>query len=164
MRVILDTSVLLSDLLSRNSVTSSTGVLVRSGLVGAYILLFVDAVTEELGRKVRERPDLAARIPVSDAEELITELRAVAEPVPPLEEPYPQIGRDRNDDFLLAHAVFARADYLVSWDKDLLDLGPIDGLRIVSPADFLVTLRAAGLMEPSPPPRTSSPNDISNVE
>jgi len=144
MRVMLDTSVLLSTLLSRNSETSSAGVLVRSGLAGAYTLLFADAVAEELGRKVRERPDLAARIPVSDAEELLAKLQAVAEPVTRLDEPYPQIGRDRNDDFLLAHAVFARADYLVSWDKDLLDLDPIDRLRIVTPPEFLAALRDAG--------------------
>ncbi len=77
---------------------------------------------------------------------MIAILTTVAELIPRLPEPYPEIGRDRKDDFLIAHGIVSGADYLVSWDKDLLDLKEIDGMRIVSPPEFLRILREAGLL------------------
>ena len=146
MRVLLDTNLLISYLRSSQPATSATGVLLGSAQVGGFTLLFVDAVADELERKLRERPDLAARVPLADAEELVAILRDLAEPVPRLPEPYPEVGRDRKDDFLIAHAVLAAADYLVSWDKDLLELGEIEGIKIVSPPEFLRVLRAEGIL------------------
>ena len=49
--------------------------------------------------------------------------------------------RDPNDDAILATAIAARADYLVSRDKDLLSLSEYDGIKIVSPEAFLQVLR-----------------------
>lgn len=146
MRVLLDTNILISNLRSPTPATSATGVLLRVALTGGFTLLFVDGVVEELTRKLRERADLAARIPPADAAELVAAMRTVAELVPRLREPYPEIGRDRKDDFLIAHGVVARADYLVSWDKDLTDLEEIDGVRIVTPPEFLQVLRTEGLL------------------
>lgn len=51
--------------------------------------------------------------------------------------------RDSKDDFLIAHAIVAEADYLVSWDRDLLDLREIGGVLIVSPPELLRRLREA---------------------
>ncbi len=146
MRVLLDTNVLISNLRSPTPATSATGVLLRVALTGGFTLLFVDGVVEELTRKLRERADLAARIPHADAAELVAAMRTVAELVPRLPEPYPEIGRDRKDDFLIAHGVVARANYLVSWDKDLTDLKEIDGVRIVTPPEFLQVLRTEGVL------------------
>lgn len=146
MRVLLDTSVLISHLRSTNPTTSATGEVLRVAFYGGYTLLFVEGVAEELDRKLHDRPDLAARIPRAYAEELIANMRVVGELVPRLSEPYPEIGRDRKDDFLLAHGILADADYLVSWDKDVRDLKEIEGMRIVSPPEFLQALRDAGLL------------------
>lgn len=144
MRVLLDTSILISNFYSPMPTTSATGEVLRVAFNGGFTLLFVEGVAEELYRKLRERPDLAARIPLSDAEGLIADMRAIAEIVPRLPEPHPPIGRDRNDDFLFAHGILAGADNLVSWDKPLLDLRQIEDVRIVSPPEFLQLLRAAG--------------------
>jgi len=144
MRVLLDTSILISNLYSPNPTTSATGEVLRVAFNSGFTLLFVEGVAEELYRKLRERPDLAARIPLSDAERLIADMRAIAEIVPRLPEPHPPVGRDRNDDFLFAHGILAGANYLVSWDKPLLDLKQIGGMRIVSPPELLHLLRAAG--------------------
>jgi putative PIN family toxin of toxin-antitoxin system len=144
MRVLLDTSILISNLYSPNPTTSATGEVLRVAFNSGFTLLFVEGVAEELYRKLRERPDLAARIPLSDAEQLIADMRAIAEIVPRLPEPHPPVGRDRNDDFLFAHGILAGADYLISWDKPLLDLKQIGGMRIVSPPKLLHLLRAAG--------------------
>ena len=44
--------------------------------------------------------------------------------------------RDPDDDAILACAVEARADYLVTGDVDLLELKIFKGIRIVTPRDF----------------------------
>ena len=45
--------------------------------------------------------------------------------------------RDPSDDKYLSAAVEGRADYLVSGDRDLLDLGQHDLIAIVTPKSFL---------------------------
>ncbi len=50
--------------------------------------------------------------------------------------------RDADDDAILATAVAARADLLVTGDKDLLVLGSYNGIPIVTPDQCLVRLRA----------------------
>jgi uncharacterized protein len=48
-----------------------------------------------------------------------------------------RICRDPKDDKFLALAIDGKADLLITGDKDLLAVLPIDNLRILSPADFL---------------------------
>ena len=64
-----------------------------------------------------------------------------ATPVKPLETA--RICRDPEDDKFLAAAQNGSAEYIVSEDKDLLDLGNHDGIRIVSSETFLRTLEDA---------------------
>jgi len=63
-----------------------------------------------------------------------------AELVPEIEETVPALVRDPKDDYLLAHALVARADYLVTGDKDLLVLNPVGDLQILSPTQFTLIL------------------------
>jgi uncharacterized protein len=44
------------------------------------------------------------------------------------------------DDVILATAVSARADYLVTGDRQLLALGEYQGVQMVTPRDFLAIL------------------------
>ena len=46
------------------------------------------------------------------------------------------------DDLILATAVSASADYLVTGDRHLQALGSYEGVRIVSPRDFLTILES----------------------
>jgi putative PIN family toxin of toxin-antitoxin system len=52
-----------------------------------------------------------------------------------------QRSRDAKDDPYLAAALAARADCLVTFDKDLLSLGKPFGVPIISPAQFLKALK-----------------------
>lgn len=142
MRVLLDTNVLISYLLSAKPANSAAGAIFTAAGAGQITLLYVDDVIEELQRKLRTRPDLAARIPEPRAAQLISDLQDLAVPVQRLTSPYPAIGRDRNDDFLFAYAVTAGADYLVSWDWDTLDIDEIEGVKVVNPPGLLAILRA----------------------
>lgn len=46
------------------------------------------------------------------------------------------ICRDADDDNIIACAVAAKADYLVTGDSDLLEIKKYQGVRIISPRDF----------------------------
>lgn len=48
-----------------------------------------------------------------------------------------EICRDPDDNLLLSIAVDGQADYVVSGDKDMLDLVQIQEIPIITPAEFL---------------------------
>ena len=54
----------------------------------------------------------------------------------------PRVCRDPEDDKFLATAQAAGAEYLVSEDRDLLDIGVYEGVSIVDAATFLLILAA----------------------
>jgi len=146
MRALLDTNLLIGILLSSNPSASAIGAIILAALDGRFTLLLTAGVTDEFDRKPRERPDLAAKISRGQADALLATLATVAEAIPALPGPYPEIGGDRKDDFLFAHAKAGGADYLVTWDKGLRNLRRVGGVAIVSPAEFLRILRDAGLL------------------
>jgi putative PIN family toxin of toxin-antitoxin system len=70
---------------------------------------------------------------------LIDTVRAYREFVPALKLSHP-ICRDPDDDKIIAAGLAGRADYLVSGDKDLLVLGKVHEMKIVTPRTFMTTL------------------------
>jgi len=48
-----------------------------------------------------------------------------------------QRSRDPKDDLYLAAALAAKADCIVTFDRDLLDLGKPFGIAVITPAQFL---------------------------
>lgn len=64
--------------------------------------------------------------------------------------PLAGICRDPNDDMVLACAVAAQAQYLVTRDKDLLTLHQYAGIRMVTPRELLRLLDQRA--ETTPPP------------
>ncbi len=139
-RTILDTNLLISYLLdpSRDSPPAR---IVRSAVTAAFILMVSPQLLRELRRKVTTKPYLTERISDERLDQFVQRLRGFAEFHNDADIRYPTITRDRKDDYLLANAVVYQADYLVSGDRDLLELGSeFQGVRIVSPADFAALL------------------------
>ena len=141
MRVLLDANTLISFLLHPERSSPVTAV-VREGILGHFTLLVPERLLEELEARVADKPYLAERIDREDLEELVAILRQTAEMLPEIEEPVPAVVRDQKDDYLIAHAVMGQADYLVTGDDDLLSLGRIDAIRILSPRQFWDLLKA----------------------
>lgn len=54
----------------------------------------------------------------------------------------PAVSRDAKDDKFLATAVAGRANYVVSEDRDLLNIGEYEGIPIITAAAFLALLEA----------------------
>lgn len=145
MRALLDANVFISYLLTPGG-TSPPVQVVEAAIANAYTLLMTAQVIAEVHEKAETKPYLAARITRSQVERLAIILAAVAEPIPTIEERLPEVGHDRKDDYLFAHALFGRADYLVSGDDGVVRVRQIDRVRIVSPAQFIEILRRSNLV------------------
>jgi putative PIN family toxin of toxin-antitoxin system len=141
-RALLDAHVYLSYLLAPDSNSPPT-LAVVGALTDSYTLLLTAGVISELRDKSENKPYLAARITLDQTDQLVQVLSSVAKWVPELDPPLPEVGRDRKDDYLFAHAIFGKADYLVSGDTGVQKVSQIGSVRIVSPAMFLQVLESA---------------------
>ncbi len=133
-RAVLDTNVLISGLLSEDSPPPS---LVDAWLDRRYVLVTCLYQVEEISH-VLAYPRIASRLRLSDAEVdlILAALLSQAEVVGG-DLRLPGVSRDPKDDPLVACAMEGAADYLVSGDADLLDLGKHENTRMVSPREFV---------------------------
>jgi putative PIN family toxin of toxin-antitoxin system len=141
MLALLDANVYLSYLLSPDSQAPPCTV-VQMAIAGRYTLLLTAGVVAEIRDKAQNKPYLSARITQPQVERLIEILDSVAQEVPAIEGELPRVGRDRKDDYLFAHAVVGKADYLVSGDGGVRGIERIGDVRVVTPAEFVAILDA----------------------
>lgn len=152
LRVVLDTNVFVSAFLSR-SPTSPTRELIQRWLAGEFTLLISDTLLDELAEKLVERGIEQERVIT-----FLATLISLAEYVDvPAEAVYPVITADPDDDYVLACAVVAGADYLVSYDPHFKPLGELyRGVKIVKALPFLWAVRSEGGPNPAAPEGESS--------
>ncbi len=138
MRVVLDTNVLLSALLSPTSPPAQILSLWRSRKLD---LLTAGEQLAELARATRY-PRIRARLHPSVAGRLINRLRDLAIVVDRL----PRIDRtsDPDDNYLLAMAEAGEAQFLITGDKPLLGLKRHKATRIVTPVTLVELLKLRG--------------------
>lgn len=106
----------------------------QRGLAGEFALITGAALLDELTRTLRERFGM----PSEAASFVRGELELAAEIVePPQIDP---VSRDPSDDVVLAVARAGHADYVVTGDRDLLEVGSYEGAAIVTPRAFLELL------------------------
>jgi putative PIN family toxin of toxin-antitoxin system len=138
MRVILDTNVLVSALISPHGASDQ---LYQAWRTGRFTLITSDSQLEEFRRvsrdeRVRPLLDSAA------AGTLVNELRGLSMLLTDL--PKVDISVDPFDDFLFAMARVGRADYLVSGDRGgVLQIAQFEATRIVSTSQMLRQLGLA---------------------
>lgn len=142
MRVLLDTNVLVSYLLTP-AAGGSIETIIEALIQGAFTLIVPPDLLEELEQVATRKPRLAKRIRLDQLTRLRDLLLAIGESVPAIEEAIPAITRDRKDDYLLAYAFVSTADYLVTGDDDLLILDKLGALVILSPPAFAELLGRA---------------------
>jgi uncharacterized protein len=133
MRAVIDTNVLLSALLWGGTPHA----LMEHVRNGAVTLISSPALLAELAGVI-DRPKfdvILLRTNTSRAQTL-AEVRLLAEVIdpPPLVQP---VCRDKDDDAVLALAIAAQADIVISGDDDLLCLTPFKGIPILTPAQAL---------------------------
>ncbi len=129
-RVVIDTNVLISGLLST---TSTPAQALEKAVTKAQLVATMETLRElienlhspKFHRYVRrERRDALLERVAS-----LVEIIDVLQPI--------RASRDPKDDKFLEAAVNGRADVIVTGDKDLLDLNPFRGIAIVTPAAYL---------------------------
>jgi putative PIN family toxin of toxin-antitoxin system len=133
-RVVLDTNLFVSALLKPGSNPDRIINLVREEKV---LLLISDAICDEISR-VLFYPKIRRRLVASDVElqNFVKLLRTVAI-VSPGSLNLPPLAADPDDTKYLICAVEGRADYIVSGDHHLTDLVIYQGIRVVTPAEFI---------------------------
>ena len=135
MRVILDTNILLSGLLSPSGIPAR---LVDAWLDRRFVLVSHSIQLDEF-RAVSRRDKIRTLVRPSEAGRLVNQIAALAEM--PSRLPQVQRSRDPRDDFLLALCEAASADRLVTGDKDdLLALRQHGATRILTAATFAMEI------------------------
>lgn len=135
MRVVFDAVVFVRSLLNPHG---SSGKLVFAH-ADDYELVVSEPVVREI-LDVLSRPEITRRIrSIADMDlRRLLDIFSTAEIVEPAD--IPPVCRDPNDDKFLATAIGGNAALLVSADKDLLDLGAYQGIKIVDVATLLELL------------------------
>lgn len=135
-RVILDINVVLSGLFWHDPPHT----LLNRVRDGTLTLVSSPALLAELG-EVIERPKFDVILEQSNTsrERSLVEIQTLAEVITPEPLPMP-VCRDADDDAVLACALAAQADLIVSGDNDLLTLHAYQSIRIVNAATALAML------------------------
>ena len=138
-RAVLDSTVLISAFLKPGGVSDEI-----LGLAGrTFVLALAPEIIAETRRKLLTSARIRKNASYSDerVRRFCRGLARVAEPISDLP-PLRGVVRDPDDDVIVAAAVKARADYLVTRNKDLLALGGYQGIRAITPEAFRGILRA----------------------
>jgi len=134
LKVVLDTNVLVSALLFKGELSKLLSLLKQR----KCILLFSEETLNEIIR-VLHYPKFA--LTEKEIDYLLqSEILSYAKIVETVLKFNKEACRDREDQKFLELAVSAKADYIISGDKDLLDLKKINKIRILSPNEFLLLL------------------------
>ncbi|MFY9316653.1 MAG: putative toxin-antitoxin system toxin component, PIN family [Burkholderiales bacterium] len=140
MRVVLDTNVVASALLWGGTPER----LIQAADDGGLELFTSEALIAELA-SILQRAKFAAKLAQlnSSPAEVVARYREIADTAeaPPIEEARL---RDPDDAAVLACALGAQADAIVSGDNDLHALGTFQGIPVLSPAQLLQRIAASG--------------------
>jgi len=141
LRAVLDSSVLVSGFLTEGG-TSAT--LLGRYREGAFALCSSPWIVDETKRaRLRPRNMNRYRYRPEEVRQFLDGLARSAQffgAAPQV----PALTRDPSDDQVIACAIAAGADYLVTGDDDMLVLGEHEGIRIVTPRQFLDLLARSG--------------------
>ena len=139
LKVILDTSILVSAFLKHEGVNAK----VLLGAKDQYHLYLSEDILEETRLVLLTYDRIRKKYHYSDDEalEYLATLRIVAKQVLKELPKIRVIEKDPKDDPVLACALKAKADYIVSKDNHLKDLKEYRGIKIVSSQEFLELLK-----------------------
>ena len=134
MRIVPDSNVLVSAFFFKGTPYR----FLDKAILDEHDLITSNAIIAEL-RSTMQKPYFQKRIANQDvAQKIIDDYRRAATIVNPVS--IPSVCRDPKDNMVLACAVEAKADWLVTGDGDLQVLGWYGSVKIISPADALARI------------------------
>jgi hypothetical protein len=133
-RAVLDANVVVSGILSQKGIP---GTILRAWREERFELVTTEAILEEITRVLRY-PKIAKRHEWSEKHiaAFVEDLRHLAI-LTPGELRLAVVREDPSDDRYLECALEGEAEYIVTGDRHLLELGQLRGTEIVKPAAFL---------------------------
>jgi len=139
-RAVIDTNVLLAGLLWRGP----SHALLEHVRADTVSLISSPALLAELADVIgRAKFDAILTQTNTSRERSLAEVRRLAEVIEPPPLPQP-VCRDADDDQVLALAISAKVELIVSGDNDLLSLGSFEGIPIITPAQAVSLIEARG--------------------
>jgi len=134
LRVVLDTNVFVSGLLSKTGLPAK---ILDAWRAGQYLLIASPPIVAEI-KRVLQAPRIKEKYFITDGdiEQLITLLEKEALIVPVHTDVKNAIPDDPSDEIFLACAVDAAADFIVSGDRHLLELSEYKDISIVTVHEF----------------------------
>ena len=132
-KVIFDTNVWISFLIGKRLS------IIKNYISDGHIIIIT---TEQLLTEIKlvtGREKLKKYFPKESVKELIGLLETISENVEI--SPKHFVNRDTKDNFLLDLIDFSKADYLITGDKDLLELNPFKTAQIITPQEFEAALK-----------------------
>ena len=133
MRILLDANYYLQYLLYRQRKTALDNIM-TAVFTGRLRLLLPEGTLTAFAQRIGDKHYLAERLTVKELHQLVYIIRLVAEEIPVIEAALPEVTRNPKSDLLLAYALIGEADFLVTGDEQLINLGVVGSLRIVTPA------------------------------
>lgn len=135
-RAVLDANVFVSGVLRYGEASSTLAETLRRWLIGSFKLVTSETLRQEIERTLLSNPYFAARVERAAGRRWLQALALFADSTE-ITVPVSGVASHPEDDLVLATAVSASADYLLTGDKQLKRLGAFQGVSIVSPREFL---------------------------
>ena len=97
-------------------------------------------LSEFILKEVKANLEKKLKLPKANIKEIISFLNSNCEIYSPPKLDV-RVCRDPDDDRILSLAYFSNAEFMITGDKDLLDLGSFKNIPIVTPRDFAVKIK-----------------------
>ncbi len=132
-KVLIDTNVFISAIAFGGTPRQVINAVITGKAVNYISNEILDELTEVLGRPKFAYGKSVIRSIISEIEQISILFNGYTE--------IDLVKQDCKDNHVLACAIEAKVDYLVTGDQDLLILNPHGNLRILSPSDLMVLLQ-----------------------
>lgn len=138
-KVVLDSTVLISAFLAKRGVSAE---LLHKAKDGGIDMCLAEEILEEVQRVLLQYQKIRKRYHYSDQNviQFVQNLRLVAHLITELPS-IEAVNSDPNDNMVVACALKAQADFIVTRDNDLLSLENYEDIKIVTPEKFMGILR-----------------------
>lgn len=138
-RVVLDTNTIVSAIINTDKSVSQE--IYQNSKDKRFLLVISSSILAEVEDVIhRARVVRFHKYTASELRRIVKELTNVSYIVPGKTEI--EIVRDPDDNKIISAALDGRADYIVSRDKDLLDLKEYQEIKIITPEEFMGILRS----------------------
>jgi putative PIN family toxin of toxin-antitoxin system len=138
-RAVIDTSVLLRYLIRPSA--SVRHLIEELWVTGQVTMVTAPELIAEIS-DVLARPRMRAYVTADEGQSLLEAVSSLAAALPSLGA-VPPYTRDPKDDKFVACAILGQADWVITFDNDLLTLGEIGRARIATPDEFLARVSSA---------------------